>query len=102
MLFRPASFAKGGGRFFFLCARRRVTALTKILLFGAITHHAGMNDLGLLPGIIRGRGFIRHVKYSARFTRWLALKLDHSPGQNCIELASFTELQIFIRMPARR
>lgn len=64
MLFCGALFAEGGGHFFVLYARRRIAALAKILLFGAITHHARMNDLGLLPGIVSGRGFIRHAKYS--------------------------------------
>ena len=49
-----------------LYARLRVAALIKILLFGAITHHAGMRDLGLLLGVTRGRDFIRHIKYSVR------------------------------------
>ena len=39
---------------------------SKLLLFGAITHHAGMGDLGLLLGVMRGRDFIRHIKYSVR------------------------------------
>lgn len=44
---------------------------SKLLLFGAITHHAGMGDLGLLLGVMRGRDFIRHIKYSVRrVSRW--------------------------------
>jgi hypothetical protein len=65
-LFCGTLFAEGGGHFIPLYARLRVAALIKILLFGAITHHAGMRDLGLLLGVRRDRDFIRHIKYSLR------------------------------------
>jgi hypothetical protein len=65
-LFCGTLFAEGGGHFIPLYARLRVAALIKILLFGAITHHTGMRDLGLLLGVTRGRDFIRHIKYSVR------------------------------------
>jgi hypothetical protein len=61
-LFFAARFAEGGGHFFLPYARRRVAALTMILLFGAVTHHAVMSDLTLLLALIIGRGFLLHVK----------------------------------------
>jgi hypothetical protein len=71
--FCGALFAEGGGRFILFYTRLPVAALIKILLFGAITHHAGMRDLGLLLGVRRDRDFIRHIKYSVRqalFKNW--------------------------------
>jgi hypothetical protein len=66
LFFCRALLGEGGGYFSLFNARRRVAALTKILLFGAITHHAGMHNLSLLLGPVSGRGFIRHTKYSVR------------------------------------
>ena len=71
--FCGALFAEGGGHFILFYTRLRVAALIKILLFGAIIHHARMSDLGLLLGVTRGHDFIRHIKYSARqalFRNW--------------------------------
>jgi hypothetical protein len=64
--FCGALFAEGGGHFILFYTRLRVAALIKILLFGAIIHHARMCDLGLLLGVTRGHDFIRHIKYSVR------------------------------------
>ena len=65
LFFRGAG-AKGGGHFVLFYARRRIAALTEALLFGAITHHAGMSDLGLFLSRVGGRDFLRHAKYSGR------------------------------------
>ena len=65
-LFRGTRLYKGVVHLVLLDTRRRVAALVKILLFGAIAHHAGMGNVGLLLGIRRNCGFIRHIKYSVR------------------------------------
>lgn len=61
-LFFGALLAEGGGNFFLLYAHSRIAALGKILRFGAITHHAKMNNLILLFGVLGGRGSIGHGK----------------------------------------
>ena len=66
MLFGRALFTESGDDFLFLNSRRRVAALTKILLFGAIAHHAGMSNPCLLLGTFRSWGFFVMPKYSVR------------------------------------
>src|SRR3984957_17811607 len=61
-LFLGARFAEGCRDFLLLYARPWVAALPEILLFGAVTHHAGISNLGSLLGL--ARGFLRHAKYS--------------------------------------
>src|ERR1700681_4610954 len=58
-LFLGAWLAEGRRHFFLLYARLRVAALPEILLFGAVTHHAGISHLGSLLGL--GPGFLRHA-----------------------------------------
>jgi hypothetical protein len=56
-LFFAAPFAEGRGYFLFLYARRCVAALTKILLLGAVTHHAGWTILARLVAFLRAGVF---------------------------------------------
>src|ERR1700733_1770473 len=72
-LFLGARLAEGCRDFLLLYARPWVAALPEILLFGAVTHHAGISNLGSLLGL--ARGFLRHAKYSVGVSdgRW---KLD--------------------------
>jgi hypothetical protein len=65
-LFLGALFTEGGIHFILFDTRRDVAALTKILLLGTISHHAGMGDVSLLMGVLGNHGFIRHSKYSER------------------------------------
>src|ERR1700730_18038132 len=69
-LFFAAAFTKGGGHFFPFDARPRIAALAEILLFGAVTHHAGMSNLSPFLGLFKGRCFLLHAKYSVRDVRW--------------------------------
>jgi hypothetical protein len=50
-LFLCASSAEGRHDFLLLYARGRVAALAEILLFGAVTHHAGISNLASLLGL---------------------------------------------------
>jgi hypothetical protein len=59
-LFGGALFAEGGSHVFLLYARRRVTALTEVLLFGTITQHPGMRHRNALFGVTRGSRFLDH------------------------------------------
>ena len=68
VLFGGAFFAESGDHFLLPNSRCRVAALTKILLFGAIAHHAGMSNLCSLLCAFRSSGFFRHAKYSVRGT----------------------------------
>jgi hypothetical protein len=52
---------KGGVHLVFFYACRRITALTEILLLGAIAHHTGVRDDGLFFGIFRDSGFVGHI-----------------------------------------
>src|SRR5580700_8848555 len=58
-LFLRAWLAEGCRNFLLLYARLRVAALPEILLFGAVTHHAGISNLASLLGL--GPGFLRHA-----------------------------------------
>jgi hypothetical protein len=55
---------KGGVHLVFFYACRRITALAKILLLGAIAHHTGVGDYGLFFSIFRDSGFVGHIGYS--------------------------------------
>lgn len=59
-LFTGALFAEGGSHVLLLYARRRVTALTEVLLFGTITQHPGMRHRNSLLGVTRGSRFLDH------------------------------------------
>src|SRR3984957_17467011 len=61
-LFLGARFAEGCCDFLLLYARPWIATLPEILLFGAVTHHAGISNLASLLGL--ARGFLRHAKYS--------------------------------------
>src|ERR1700685_2977581 len=74
-LFFGTLFAEGGGDFSFLYASHRIAALTKILFFGTITHHARMRNLNLLPGVMRDCGFICHARRSI-WGRFLSVVRD--------------------------
>jgi hypothetical protein len=50
--------SEGGIQLILFDARRRVAALIKILLFGAIAHHAGMANVSFLFGVRRNRRYI--------------------------------------------
>ena len=63
-----AFFAESSDHFLLPNSRCRVAALTKILLFGAIAHHAGMSNLCSLLCAFRSSGFFRHAKYFVRGT----------------------------------
>src|ERR1700680_4451508 len=65
-LFFGALFVEGGFHLVLLDTRRGVAALIKILLFGAIAHHAGMGNVSWLLDVLRNCGFIRHIKTSER------------------------------------
>src|SRR5580698_8853592 len=67
-LFGRAFFAESGVHFLLPNSRRRVAALTEILLFGPIAHHAGVSNLCSLFAAFRNCGFLRHGKYSVRGT----------------------------------
>src|SRR5580704_14734838 len=58
-LFLGPRLAEGRRDFLLLDARFRVAALPEVLLFGAVTHHAGISHLGSLLGL--GAGFLRHA-----------------------------------------
>jgi hypothetical protein len=58
-LFLGARLAEGCRDFLLLYARLRVATLAEILLFGAVTHHAGISHLGSRLGF--GPGFLRHA-----------------------------------------
>jgi hypothetical protein len=51
-LFFGALLSERDSNFLLLDARHWMAALTEILLFGAITHHAGMRHLDLFLGAI--------------------------------------------------
>ena len=59
---------KSGIELILFDSRRRVAELIKILLFGAIAHHAGMGNVSFLIGVLRNRGPIRRIKYSSTTT----------------------------------
>src|ERR1700680_438055 len=52
--------SEGGINLVLLDARRRIAALTEILLFGAVTHHSGVSNARLLLAVLRC-GFVRHM-----------------------------------------
>jgi hypothetical protein len=57
-------FAEGGIYLVLLDTRRRVAALTKVLFFGTIAHHAGMENISLPIGVLGSRGLFRHIEHS--------------------------------------
>jgi hypothetical protein len=67
-LFGGSFFPESGDYLLFLNSRCRVAALTEILLFGAIAHHAGMGNLCWLLGGFRSWDFSGHAKCSVRGT----------------------------------
>jgi hypothetical protein len=58
--------SEGGIQLILFDARSRVAALIKILFFGAIAHHAGMNDARFLFGVRGNRRIIYHIKSPSR------------------------------------
>src|SRR6266481_1260836 len=70
--------AEGGGHFVLLYPRRRVAALTQVLLFCAVTHHAGMSNLSSLLSLMRGRGFLRHAKLLSAWGLHLKPNSEHN------------------------
>jgi len=59
-------FAEGSVYVCLFNSRRWVATFIKILLFGAVTHHAGMSNFSFLLGTIGRSSFIGHKKYSVR------------------------------------
>ena len=56
-------FDKSGIYLILFDARRRISALTEILLFSAIAHHTGMGNVSWLIRVLRNRWLIYHIKY---------------------------------------
>jgi len=101
--------AEGGGHFFLLYARRRVAALAKILLFGAITHHARVNDPWPASWYRDGSGFYSSfqilqvsspIAVMGRNVLPEDLKTRPLAKSKLYRIAQFSRVCRFIRMPA--